>query len=313
MYKKTVITLLCIFFFSGLLSAQEYLDLHYTFKAGDQYQIHQKASQETYLTVQGVPQRTSNQKEALLLLTVKNVAPGGIAEMEAEYKRIILHSNEKNNTISVNTEMQEDDIFNRLFKSLIGKKFTIEMATNGNIEAVSGMDTIFNQMIAALPGVKKKEKPVLKEFLIKQMGPEQIKSSLSLVLPYYPSFNVRTGDSWSSHLNTKGFYNGRIDNYWKLTFGTPHIVKLENTGKFGTDASEVVDLGSGQKGRMNLDGEIKGTYVINPETAWPTRSVIHSELNGDFIFYIMKKKKKKDELKVPVRVVRNGSYEIKHL
>lgn len=313
MPKKILFTLCCLFLFSGLLSAQEYLDLHYEYKAGDRFSIHQKSNDETYLTVDGIPQRTSNQRDAELLLTVKKVAPGGVAEMEAEYKKIVLLSVQKENTVSVNTTSTETDKFNTLFKALIGKKFTIEMAPNGNIKKVSGMDTIFDQMIDALSGVKDKEKPVLKDFLIKQMGADQIKTSLSLVLPYYPSIKVQTNDSWSSHLYTKGFYNGRIDNYWKLTYGTNYMVKLENTGKFGTDASEVVDLGSGQKGRMDLNGEIKGQYVINPKTAWPIRSIIHSELNGNFTFFIMKRGKKKGELKVPVRVVRNSTCEVKHL
>lgn len=310
---KALFTLCCLFTFPALLSAQGYIDLHYQFKKGDIYSIHQNSSQETYLTVKGVPQRTSNHKEAVLELSIKNILPGGVAEIDAEYKKIILLTTQKNLTVSVNTETEEDDIYNNLFRALIDKPFTIKMEPNGNIEDISGLDAIFDQMIAALPDVKEKEKPILKTFLEKQMGASQVKTSLSLVLPYYPSYKVQTDDSWASHLYTKGFYNGRVDNYWKLTFGTKYMIKLENTGKFGTDPTEVVDLDGGQKGRMNLDGEIKGKYVINPTTNWPASCILHSELNGNFIFFIMKREKKKGELKVPVRVVRNANYRIKHL
>lgn len=318
MYKKWLTVICCLFLLAGSAKAQQYktqqyLELRYQLNEGDQFTIHQKASEETYLTLNDVPQRTSNQKESVLLLTVKGVAPGGVAALEAEYQKINLYSNQDNVTIAVNTEGSETDIYNKLFKALTGKKFTIHMKTNGEIQDVSGMDTVFSQMIAALPGVKEKEKPQLEEFLDNQMGPDQIKANLSLVLPYYPDFKVHTNDSWSSHLQTKGFYNGRIDNYWKLTFGTKYMIKMENKGMFGTDASEVVDLGSDLQGRMQLDGEIDGKYVIDPETAWPTRSILHSELKGDFTYFLKKRKKKKGELKAPVRVVRDASFEIKHL
>ena len=102
-----------------------------------------------------------------------------------------------------------------------------------------------------------------------------------------------------------------------MVFGTKHMVKLENKGKFSTDPNEVVEIEEGQEGRMDLDGDINGQYVINPATAWPSRSIVHTELEGTFIFYLTKgkkkRKKKKGELKAPVRIVQNASYEIKHL
>ena len=318
MLTKWITAIGCLFLLAGSTKAQEYrtqeyLDLRYQLNEGEQFSIQQKANEETYLTLNNVPQRTSNQKTTTLLLTVQHMGAGGVATLQAEYKQINLYSNQDNITIAVNTEGSETDIYNQLFKALTGKPFTIQMKTNGEILDIKGMDTIFSQMIAALPGVKEKEKPQLMEFLNNQMGPDQIKANLSLVLPYYPDFKVHTNASWSSHLQTKGFYNGRIDNYWKLTFGTKYMIKLENKGLFGTDASQVVDLGSELEGRMQLDGQITGQYIIDPATAWPTRSILHSELKGDFTYFLKKRKKKKGELKAPVRVVRDASFEIKHL
>lgn len=308
MYKKIPVVISCLFFFFTSLRAQEYLDLHYHFDKGDQFQVHQHANQETYLTLKDVPQRTTNQMDAVLLLTVRDVTEGGGATLDAEYKKISLQSSQDNLNVSVNTEAASDDVFNRLFKALIGKKFTISMDADGTIDTITGMGAIFDQMIGAVQGVKEKEKPVLKTFLENQMGAEQVKANLAVVLPYYPQYKVRTGDSWSSHLYTEGFYHGRIDNYWKLTYGTRYMVKLENKGQFGTDASEEVDLGGGQKGRMDLNGEMIGKYVIDPATSWPSMSIIHTELTGKYT-YIMKKK----NMDVPVRIVKDASYQIKHL
>ncbi len=315
MTKKILATVGLLFMFFSVVSAQEYLELQYQLNKGDQFEVDQQASQETYLTINDVPKRTSNHTDAVLLLTVQGIHAGK-ATLNAEYKKISLRSSQDELKVSVNTDGQADDVYNKLFRALIGKSFTIDLQENGSVDQVSGLGPIFDQMIDALDGVKEKEKPILKEFLEDRMGAEQIKANFSMVLPYYPNYKVRTGDSWSSHLSTEGFYNGRIDNYWKLVYGTKYMVKIKNTGKFGTVASEVVDLGDGQKGRMDLDGEIKGQYAINPKTGWPTLSIIHSELHGKYTYFIMKgkrKKKKKENLDVPVKIVKNISYKIRHL
>ncbi len=315
MTMKILTTLiLSLMIFSGV-SAQDYLELQYQLNKGDQFEIDQQANQETYLTVNDIPKRTSSHTNAVLLLTVQELSTGK-ATLKAEYKKIALQSSQDELDVSVNTETPAGDVYNKLFKAFIGKPFTITMEENGTIDKVSGLSAIFDQMINAVEGVEEKDKPELKAFLEDHLGAEQIKANLSMVLPYYPAYKVRTGDSWSSHLATDGFYNGDIDNYWKLTYGTQYMVKLKNTGKFGTNASEVVDLGDGQQGRMDLNGELKGQYAVNPKTGWPTLSIVHTELTGKYTYFIMKgkrKKKKKTDLEVPVKILKNISYKVKHL
>lgn len=185
------------------------------------------------------------------------------------------------------------------------------MEPGGTVKSIGGLDAIFDKMIKAVPEVKSKEKPTLKKFLQSQFGAEELKSTLSFVLPYYPGHKVQTGDSWMSQLYTEGFYHGRIDNYWKLDYGDNYTIKLSNNGKFTTDATELIDLGSGEEGYIDLKGELQGKYVIDPETKWPSMCIIHTELNGHYTYKAAKKRKR--DIKVPVRVVMDASYNFKHL
>lgn len=312
MYPKIIFT---IFFITGMLSAifapaQEYKALHYQFTQGDQFQIIQHASQETYLTLNGEKDRTSNETNATLNLTITGIQKGN-AIMEASYKQINLQSSSHDQQVSVNTQSDDDDIFNRLFKGLIGKKFTIVLQKDGTVKKIEGLDEIIDQMVADIKGVKSREKPALKNLLKGQFGPEAIKSSLAIALPYYPPQKVHTGDSWMNQLYTEGFYHARIDNYWKLDYGNKFVIKLSNQGKFNTDASQEVDLGGGQKGFIDLKGEIGGEYVVDPETYWPTTCILHTELTGNYIY--KSSKKRKQDIEVPVRVVINMRYQFKHL
>lgn len=290
--------------------AQEYMDLHYQFHKGDQFRITQHSSQETYLTLQSETDRTTNENNSTLQLTVQSIEADK-ATIEAEYTKIIIQSSSQDQEVSVNTETGQDDVFNRLFKGLIGKKFTLILKNDGTVTNVSGLDQIIDQMVNDLKGVKSKEKPTLKDFLKSQMGPEALKASLAIALPYYPPQKVHNDDSWMNQLYTKGFYHARIDNYWKLDYGDRYVIKLSNQGKFNTDATEEVDLGGGQKGFVDLEGQIEGKYIIDPQTFWPTSCILHVELTGNYIYESQRKRKR--DVKVPVRVVINTRYQFNHL
>lgn len=286
------------------------IELRYKLNQGDQFEVTQHEQQESYLSLEGVTQRTSNQRDAVLVFTLREVGATE-ATIDASFKQITLLSSTADQKISVNTTTADNSLYNRLFKALTGKTFTVVLQQNGTIKSVTGLDPIFDDMIAAVPEVKANEKPILKKFLESQFGPDALKASLGLILPYYPPQAVQVNDSWMNQLYTSDFYHGRIDNFWKMTYGDKYSVKLNNQGKFTTDASEEVDLGGGDRGFVDLSGEITGNYVINPQTYWPSMCITHTELNGNYIYKATKKRKQ--DVKVPVHVVMNASYQFKHL
>lgn len=285
-------------------------DLAYRFTQGDQFEIKQHAQQDSYLSMGGMPSRTTNAQDGTMLLTVASVNATE-ATLTATFKQITLVSSNADTHISVNTSTDDQGLYNRLFKAMTDKPFTIVMQNNGTVKSVTGLDSIFDQMIAAVPEVKADERPTLKHFLESQYGEEAIKFALTFVLPDYPVRSVHINGSWMSQLYTGGFYTGRMQNFWKLDYGDKYLLKLSNRGTFSTDSTQQVDMGGGQQGFVDLKGEVKGQYVLDPETDWPTRSVSHMELKGNYIY--LNKKRKKRKIFIPVRMVKDVSYQFKHL
>jgi hypothetical protein len=313
LYRLLITALLLTPFFASQAQQETEatsIQIKYKFNKGDQFEEKQRSQEDSYLNLNGDNQRTTNQKNTTLLFTV--TAVNSIqATIEASYKQINLLSSSSDQHVSVNTSSDDNGMYNRLFKAMIGKKFTIVMQYNGTLKTITGLSPIFDQMVAAVPEVKAKERPTLKKFLQSQFGAEALKASFAVVLPYYPAREIQANGSWSNLLYTGGFYHGRIDNYWKLEYNDKYTIKLSNKGKFVTDSSEQVDLGGGQKGFVDLDGEVHGNYVIDPQTDWPSICITHTELNGNYIYLSPKKRKKNVE--VPVRVVMDASYQFKHL
>lgn len=313
MIRKILLTALILVAGMNAFAQEETVesyDFKYKFEQGDQYQVTLQTQQESYLTVNGTQSRTTNQRQAQMLFSVQSVNHLE-ATIAVSYEKLVLISSSSDNQISVNTETEDNGLYNRLFKPLIGKKFTVVLQANGTVKSVSSLSSIFDEMIAAVPEVKSGEKKTLKQFLDAQFGADALKAELAKVLPYYPVRTVQLNGSWSNILYTDGFYHARINNYWKLDFGDKMAINLSNKGRFVSDSTETVDLGGGNTGYVDLKGEMRGKYLLDPETYWPTSCITNTELSGNYIYLNPKKKKK--NVTVPVRVVMNASYKFKHL
>ncbi|MGH2643583.1 MAG: hypothetical protein ACRDE2_06525, partial [Chitinophagaceae bacterium] len=88
----SIIALTLIFLspaFSQLNNSTTEFNLKYQFNSGDQFQVNQHSQEDSYLDLNGVEQRTTNQIDAILMLTVTTVNPAQ-ATLEATYKQINL-------------------------------------------------------------------------------------------------------------------------------------------------------------------------------------------------------------------------------
>lgn len=295
---------------SSFCGAYGQISLRYHLQLQDRFELNLHSQQDSYLTLDAGPQRTTQQMDARMLFTVDSLRDGS-AVLRVHYESLNLQTSQDQQNISVNTAVPGTDQYSRLFGALIGQDFFMTLQPNGTIRSVRGTGAVFNRMIAAVPGLKAADKATLKHFLESQFGPAALKTSLAFVLPRYPDHRVQTGDSWMDIEYTKGLYSGRIDNYWKLDYGDKFTLRLSNKGKFSTDASQQVDFGGKKKGYVNLQGTVEGHCLLDPETDWPAMVISHSEMQGNYVYEAERRKKR--ELKVPVRVVMDASYQFKHL
>ncbi|GAA4301206.1 DUF6263 family protein [Compostibacter hankyongensis] len=293
-------------------AAQDYQDLRYKLTQGDRFEVTEHSQEDSYLTLDGIQKRTTRQMDAVILFTVTALTPAA-ATIEGKITQLTLVSSGDNQRVSVNTKSGEEDVYNKAFRPIIGKPFNLTMSPYGIIKTISGLESAFDGIINTLGLKKTEEKDAMRQLLQSLFGAEPLKARLTLILPHYPSHQVRSGDTWSDVVYTDGFYHGRINNYWKMEYGDAHTIRLSNKGKFSTDKSEEVDMGSGLRGLIDLGGETQGQFAVEPETGWPNLCTQHTELEGKYTYKANKKLKIKKDLEVPVRVVSDISYHIKHL
>ncbi len=296
--------------FSVMVKAQDYIPLQYHFSKGDRFEMQRQSTRDSYLQIQGVSQRTTQQLKDTLLFTIASVSDG-TATISVQFKNIFLLASGDNRQMSVNTQSGGKDIFNQVFRKIINKPFTLTMTSGGMIKNISGLSEILQNMQETVAKKSASERAAFKTLLEQQFGPEALKTSLQEALPQYPDNSVRTGDSWTNFLNTGGALSGRIQYYWKMDYGDKYSINLSSKGNFSTDKDKVVPLGNNMEGNVMMTGELQGKYAIDPGSGWPNLCVQHTEVKGNYIY--KPNDKMKNGLTVPVRIVSDEQYSIRHL
>jgi Family of unknown function (DUF6263) len=312
--KSVFINTLCLVLPFTLFAQTSSFNLHYNFTTGDKYEMHINGTSDTYLTINGVSQRTTQQMNDVLTLTVTGINPNQTALVTARYNSVYVNASSNDLQTTINTDSNDTDIFTTLFKKLIGKNFTFNMATDGSITNISGLDDIINAMDESIPSSQKEdEKQALKDLINNLFGTQAFKNNFTRLFPHYTNHSINVGDSWPDNYQLGGAMGGNMTNLWKLEYGDKYGIQLSSQGSMASDPSALIDLGSGLKGNVNITGTIQGNYSVNPDSGWPTQCIQHTEIKGNYTYKAGYSKKIKSDLQVPVSMVSDMQYKLLHL
>lgn len=308
--NKTGGILLAGLLFSGILRAQsDVFQPGYHFSSGDRFDIASHSNSDSYFTVQGISQRTSEQSNNTLELTVSQVNPDQSALITGHYTGIFVHASSNDLQTTIHTQGASQGPFDPLFRSLIGKNFRFTMYTNGLIGPILGLDSVIQAAYSAIPRSRnRKERNALRELLKNLYGSQTLANDLNQWLPKYGDSQVHIGDSWQETLHLEGSFGGELSTVWKLEYGDKYGLQLSSQGKLISDPAETKDLGGGFSGNADLNGSFQGNYQVDPASGWPTLSVLHIEIKGHYTY--LAGKGVKSNLQVPVRMVSDASYRV---
>ncbi|HVB02146.1 MAG TPA: DUF6263 family protein [Chitinophagaceae bacterium] len=303
----------CLALCCGNLGAQDAIHLSYTFHTGDHYQMDQDSKLDNYQTFQGIPTRVTQQTISSVDFRVKEVS-NGKARLTVRFLKLFLNASSNNQQMTINTAVKENDQINALFKKIIGKPFSITMEADGRVDSVSGLQQITRTLMQGVSDTNNADQIALKGLLESQISPAAVRTSLEQSLPEYPGRDLNTGDKWQKVIQVPGPPAGTMTNTWMLTYGDKFSVQLSLNAVFSTaDPNQVIPLGNGYSGKINMSGTVQGHYAINPSTGWPSIVEQHTEYQGTYRYNANRKLRLKSALNVPVRIVSDNEIKILHL
>lgn len=311
MKKLTGLVALCCCALS--LSAQEYVELDYTFKTGDEFTFQQESRSETYMTVNEIVQRTTRDYNNEMSVKVTEAGPGKYI-LTWSYTDIKFNFNAKNTNIYVDAKVANDkEPLQEALKHMLKQPFTVEIQSTGIINKVEGLDDVLAKADTAFAGLKADEQAAYKKLLKDQFGTDAFRSWLEQLLVMYPVHGIKSGTQWEESVPLRTGLKGRVDLYWNLQHWDSQTAKVGGTGQIRTDKLETFTVEEGIQAKASVEGTMTSNYLINRESGFPSVCVQNTEMTGEYTYLANKKKNLKKDLKVPVRIITNASYKIKQI
>ncbi|RPD40385.1 DUF6263 family protein [Chitinophaga barathri] len=311
MKKLTGLVALCCF--AMTLSAQDYVELDYTFKQGDGFELSQESRSETYITVDEVIQRTTRDYNNKMTIKVTEATTGRFILTWA-YTDIKFNFNAKNQNIFVDAKVPNPaEPLQDALKLMLEQPFTVELQSNGLIVRVEQLDAVLEKASVAFSKLKADEQVAYKKLLKDQFGTEAFRGWLEQLLVVYPVHGIKNGTQWEESVPIRTGLKGRVDLYWNLQHWDSQTAKVNGTGNIKTDKVETFTVEEGIQATAAIDGKLTSNYLINLESGFPSICVQNTEMNGEYVYLANRKKQLKKDLKVPVKIVTNASYKIKQV
>ncbi|HEY0612243.1 MAG TPA: DUF6263 family protein [Chitinophaga sp.] len=309
-------------FFSSLIvgislsltaAAQEYVELGYNFKTGDQFELKQESRSETYTTVNDIVQRVTRDFNNTISIDITAVNPGR-AQLTFRYKELKFNFNSKNQNIFVDAKVPNDkEPFQAALNKILDHPFTVELQSTGIINKIDGLDNLLDSAAVTFTSLKKDEQEAYKKLMKDQFGTNAFRAWLEQLLVIYPAHGIKTGTQWEESVPLRTGLVGRMDLYWNLQTSDDQTAKIGATGKVKTDKLELLTLEEGIQATAEIEGTMQSNYLIMRSSGLPGICVQNLEMNGNYTYKANKAKRLKNDLKVPVKVITNASYKIKQM
>ncbi|WP_298736771.1 DUF6263 family protein [uncultured Chitinophaga sp.] len=294
-------------------AAQEYVELGYNFKAGEQFELTQESRSETYTTVNEVVQRVTRDFNNIIAIEVTEANPGR-SLLTFRYKELKFNFNSKNQNIYVDANTPNDkEPFQAALKNILDHPFTVDLQSSGSINKINGLDNLLDSAATAFTSLKKDEQEAYKKLMKDQFGTEAFRAWLEQLLVIYPAHGVKTGTQWEESVPLRTGLVGRMDLYWNLQTWDSQTAKIGATGKVKTDKLQLLTLEEGIQATAEIEGTMQSNYLILRSSGLPGICIQNLEMNGNYTYKANKEKRLKRDLKVPVKVITNASYKIKQM
>ncbi|WP_295127092.1 DUF6263 family protein [uncultured Chitinophaga sp.] len=313
MKKLWTAALLTIGSFSLQAQDQNYVDLNYKFQNAQQFELNMESRSETYITVNDIVQRTTRDFNGKMNVEVTSIS-AGVTVLTWKYQQIRFNYNSRNVNALVDASIANDkEPLTAALAKLLNQPFTVEIQNTGIINKVEGLDQLTQQAATTFASLKEDERAAYTKLLTDQFGTQSFRSWLEQLLVIYPAHGIKTGTQWEESVPLRTGLVGRTDLYWNLQTWDNQTAKIGGTAKIKTDKLEVLTLDDDIKATAEINGDMQSNYLINRESGLPSICIQTTEMKGEYIYKVNKKKRIKNEIKVPVKVITNASYKFKQI
>lgn len=291
---------------SGFTTPLNTVKLEYVFKLGDEYIMKQITKQTIKQSIMGTEQNSENSYSGEMSFKVVEITNTG-AKLETQFLSLKNRSKTTMGDVTMDSEGSEDNLQNKIIKSIVGKPFYIKLNKTGLVESVEDVENLWSGLDSV--GLDENAINSTKQSFEQLLGKKSLKNSMEQAMVYYTEKKVRQGDVWTSTNEFPMDFPIQIDNTWNLADLGATTAKVNADGIFTTtDKEKAVNLPGGIQARVDLAGKQTMKANVHLDTGWPSDLHITSELKGKMI--LLAGAILQEDMEMPMQILTDTSYEI---
>ena len=291
---------------SGFTTPLNTVKLEYVFKLGDEYIMKQITKQTIKQSIMGTEQNSENSYSGEMSFKVIEITNTG-AKLETQFLSLKNRSKTTMGDVTMDSEGSEDNLQNKIIKSIVGKPFYITLNKTGLVESVQDVENLWSGLDSV--GLDENAINSTKQSFEQLLGKKSLKNSMEQAMVYYTEKKVRQGDVWTSTNEFPMDFPIQIDNSWNLADLGATTAKVNADGIFTTtDKEKAVNLPGGIQARVDLAGKQTMKANVHLDTGWPSDLHITSELKGKMT--LLAGAILQEDMEMPMQILTDTSYEI---
>ena len=263
---------------SCLITVSAQVKLAFDPKAGAKYEYQMETVQNIKQNVMGQDMSMSTEMNITYLMEVKEKTPQEI-QVQFTYQRFIfvlsspMAKIKYDSKSKIKNPSETDEIFEKMFSTLIDKPFKVIFTPEGLVKSVSGMDLILKNMFEAI-SADGEVATQLEAQMSQMFSEESVKNMFEQSFNFYPKNAVKVGESWDTEyampmnnmnfgIKNKNTLNEIKAN--KATIGVVGEMGMEmEEGKFtGTQTGTmIVDITTGMFVTGDVSLNMKGNLKV---------------------------------------------------
>lgn len=258
------------------------VELRYTFKKGQTFNMRMTADQKISQTIMGTKQDMDQRIVLGMRFDVKDVAADGVATVKTTYDRASLRQSGPMGTTEYDSSKPDGNVpvAAQGFAALVGQGFVIKWAPDGQVKDVEGLDSMLRNVMRKIDVPSPQLRPIVEKQLKEQFGEKAMKENMQAASAIFPDRPVAIGDSWQrSFIVTKGF-PVIVDSTWtlkELKDGVA-IIDAVSTIKPNPEAKPV-EMGA-MKLSMRFSGKQSGTMKVDRATGFVLSGKVKQDMSG---------------------------------
>ena len=257
--------------------------LQLNFKPGEVYEYHSESRMVVVERVLGNEVKTTNDMDIALRFEVGEREAGGTS-MDVTYQKLALRVH----NLMLHAEYDSDDSARgRLgpfgnVRGLVGKKFGVLVHPNGQVEKITGLDTLLRNLDAENAGDPLSNATA--SYVQKAVSDTAIRAMLTESFHFYPGRPVRIGDEWSNvHRSVSSIGDLVLHNTYRLTNIKNGVAIIDVDATMVSDSStkKTGDAAGIMKGvTLDLRGALHGAMSVEVATGMLREGKSRQEMTG---------------------------------